>query len=130
MKEPSLFDRHTKIKIFIIITSQIALTLSTIGSISSSASSLLSPFAKFLLDFAKFCNLIAFICFIFGILVCDSRNPGVAARVLTGIGVAATTYGILAVMCMELVYKEALQLFITIAVFIVCIPALAAAFRK
>ncbi|KAJ0093273.1 hypothetical protein Patl1_26590 [Pistacia atlantica] len=131
MREPVVrFDHRTKIKVFIMIVAQIALTLSTIGSITTGASSHFSPMAKFLLDFAKFCNIIAFICFIYGILVCDSRNPGVAARIFTGIGVVMTTYGILAVMCMELVYKQGLQLFITVTVFIACIPALATAFRR
>ncbi|KAJ0093868.1 hypothetical protein Patl1_26576 [Pistacia atlantica] len=90
-------------KLCLVIVAQVALTLTTIGTTGNSHLNV--------------------------ILICSHNNPGVAATTLKGIGIFATTYGLLAVLCMELLDKVAIQLWVTIAIFLLCIPASIAAFR-
>ncbi|KAJ0034451.1 hypothetical protein Pint_25952 [Pistacia integerrima] len=124
--EPPLLNSRQMTKLCLVIVAQVALTLTTIGTTDSSH---VSPYAEILLYIAKICNLTAFICFLNVILICSHNNPGVAATILKGIGIIATTYGLLAVLCMELLDKVAIQLWVTIAIFLLCIPASIAAFR-
>ncbi|XP_031284644.1 receptor-like protein kinase BRI1-like 3 [Pistacia vera] len=91
------FHRRTKTKVFIMIVAQIALTLSNFGSMNNSTNKIsLTPFSESLLEFAKICNISGFICFIYSILVCPYQNHRIVARILTGMGIVATTYGLLA----------------------------------
>ncbi|KAJ0093866.1 hypothetical protein Patl1_26574 [Pistacia atlantica] len=124
--EQPLLNSHQMTKLCLVIVAQVALTLTTTGT---TGKSFVSPYAEILLYIAKICNLTAFICFLNAILICSHNNPGVAVTILKGIGIVATTYGLLAVLCMELLDKVAIQLCVTIAIFLLCIPASIAAFR-
>ncbi|KAJ0034453.1 hypothetical protein Pint_25959 [Pistacia integerrima] len=123
--EPPLLNSRQMTKLCLVIVAQVALTLTTVGT---TGNSYVSPYAEILLCIAKICNLTAFICFLNAILICSHNNPGVAATILKGIGIVATTYGLLAVLCMELLDKVAIQLWVTSAIFLLCIPASIAAF--
>ncbi|KAJ0034452.1 hypothetical protein Pint_25950 [Pistacia integerrima] len=125
-EEEPLLNRPRLTETFLVITTQAALTLLTVGSGGNNGNSL-SQNAKILVRSAAACNIIGYVCCLLGIIVCG-RKPGIAARITTGIGYIATVYGFVAVMGMLL--RDNLKLRITAAACAASFPGLVYVFFK
>ncbi|KAJ0092541.1 hypothetical protein Patl1_26735 [Pistacia atlantica] len=121
-----LFNRARSSEAFLMIAAQTGLACWAIGSNGTAS---LSKNARILLYSAVSCNVISFLCYLYGILVFGRRKPtGLGTPILTGIGYTASVYGFLALTGMLM--PENFMLGITFGVCLASLPALAHAFMK